>query len=178
MRRSLTCRRSRPTARPGQCQRPPGRAGRYRGPGQSRRITRAAPAGDLSITSVWRPGTDPAGCGLGREGGSFGIKIGVTGSAARFYLVGEGLPGAGREGQLGAVGVVAVADRHGRAERADLDAGSAVVAAVAARAPRGTGHVHRSSATFLIRSEVRSEVTRDCSSARSVVLAASRSSAV
>ena len=29
---------------------------------------------DLSITPAWRPETDPAGCGPGREGDSFGIK--------------------------------------------------------------------------------------------------------
>jgi hypothetical protein len=41
---------------------------------------------------------------------------------------------------------VAVADGYGWAKRADLDAGSAVAAAVTALAPRDAGHVHRSSA--------------------------------
>ncbi len=87
------------------------------------------------------------------------------GPAASLHLLGECLPGANGEGQLGAVWVLAVADRHGWAGRADLDAGSAVAAAVAARASRAAGHVHRSSATFLIRSR---EAAHDSASARSL----------
>ena len=45
--------------------------------------------------------------------------------------------------------VFAVTDRYSQVSCPDLDAGSAVAAAVAARAPRAAGHVHRSSATFL-----------------------------
>jgi hypothetical protein len=63
-----------------------------------------------------------------------------------------------------AVGVVAVADGYDWAEDADLDAGSAVAAA--AGTLRGAGHVHRSSATFLIRS-------RDAAHGRASVLSLS-----
>jgi len=93
---------------------------------------------------VGQPGIEPAStrspqAGSGHARGARpnrGAVAGMSGLGSDGCLQprGEGLPGADGEGQLGAVGVVAVADRHGRDERADFDAGSAVVAAVAARA--------------------------------------------
>ena len=55
-------------------------------------------------------------------------------------------------GDLDAVAAVVAAVAALAPHVGDLDAGSAVVAAVAAFAPCGAGHVHTSSATFLIRS--------------------------
>src|SRR5580658_243747 len=85
--------------------------------------------------------------------------------ATLLHLLDEGLPGAGGEGQQRAVGVLAIADRHGRPGGSNLNAGSAVTAAIAAGPPGDGGHVHCSSATFLIRSR---DAARDSASARSL----------
>src|SRR4029077_16894951 len=69
--------------------------------------------------------------------------------------------GQGRPGRvLGVPDRAAAAGQHG-----DFDAVAAVPAAVAALAPGGAGQVHRSSATFLIRSR---EAPRGSASARNV----------
>ena len=106
-----------------------------------------------------------AATGIKPSTGHLATMPGALGSDDRFHLVSEDLPTGGDEGLLGAIWVLAVADGYGWAGRADLDAGSAVAAAVAALAPRDTGHVHRSSATFLIRSR---DAAHDSASARSL----------
>jgi hypothetical protein len=72
----------------------------------------------------------------------------VAGQAVAFSWSVKVFQVSGAKASWGPSGVFAVADGYGWAGGADLDAGSAVGAAVAARAPRNGRQVHRSSATF------------------------------